>query len=107
MLLECVSPSASLTPFLSVPFRADRFVRELGLGSGQGHMGSLAHGDSEVALCEEGAQAGVNDRTGPRWLSLYVWWRRWGICCVGVDQGCEPGEMFVKGSQCRHWDSGC
>lgn len=35
----------------------------MGLGCVLGHTGSLVHGDSEGALFEEGAQAGVGDRT--------------------------------------------
>lgn len=59
-----MSPSALTDPpSLPIPVRADRFVRQVGLGCVQGHTGSLAHGDSEGALFEEGAQTGVGDRT--------------------------------------------
>lgn len=52
-----------IPPSLPIPVRADRFVRQVGLGCVQGHTGRLAHGDSERALFEEGAQTGVSDRT--------------------------------------------
>lgn len=50
----------SLIPSLPIPFRAGRFVRQVGLGCVQG---GLEHGDSEGALFEQGTQAGVSDRT--------------------------------------------
>lgn len=75
----CLSPCVLTDPLLVYPIRADRFVREMDLGHVWGHTGSLAHGDSEGALFEEGTQTGVSDRTRALVAAPVAGWKMWGI----------------------------
>lgn len=59
-------------------------------------MGSLACGDSEGALFEEGAQTGVGDRTKALVAAPVCAVRKWGIGSVGADPRCLPGRYLGR-----------